>query len=100
MKPDPFARGIGSAAKDVDCLPGDDDAGSFTDRDGTMSVDLVGEFPPQTEDQLHMGMLVRFRMYGLSRVPPRDAGNPPQPKLVGGDPPVDMLVAVFAHNAK
>ena len=98
MKSDPFTRRIGSAAKDMDCLPGDDNAGSFADRDGTMSIDLLGEFSPRAEDHFHVGMPVRLRVHGFCRSPSRDAGNPPQPKLVGGDPSVDMLVAVFAHN--
>ena len=64
-----------------------------------MPVDLVGEFPPQAENQFHVGMFVRSRMYGFCRTPPRNAGNPPQTKLVGSDPSVDVLVAIFAHNA-
>lgn len=98
MKPNPFAWRIRTSAEDMRRLSRDDDAGALADRDGAMSIDLVAKFSPQAEDDFHVRMSVRFCMNGLGRVPPRDAGNPPETKLVGSNPSVDVFVAVLAHN--
>ncbi len=55
------------------------------------------ELSAQAENDLHVGMLVRFRVHGLRGVPPRNARNPPEAELLGGDPPVHVFVAVLAH---